>query len=69
MEKVQPHLLSPKGEEGYTKLLDKFGYEILQKVERQITLYYINKCWTDFLDYMAYVRAKRSLFDLDLLSK
>ncbi len=28
----------------------------LQKAEKQLTLYHINRCWADYLDYISYVR-------------
>jgi preprotein translocase subunit SecA len=29
------------------------GEKVLWKVEKQITLFYINKCWAEYLDHIA----------------
>ena len=42
--------------EKYKELLPKVGVEALKKAEKQITLYYINKCWAEYLDYISYVK-------------
>ncbi len=55
-DKAQMQLLSRCAEERYNSLLEKFGEEALQKAEKSITLYYINKCWADYLDYISYIR-------------
>ncbi len=40
----------------YNKLMPKVGEEALKKAEKQITLYYINKCWAEYLDYVSYLK-------------
>lgn len=40
----------------YNKLLLEVGEEGLKKAEKQITLYYINKCWAEYLDYISYLK-------------
>jgi preprotein translocase subunit SecA len=55
-DKVQPGLLSRAAGERYASLFEGVGEEVLRKVEKVITLYYINKCWADYLDYISYVR-------------
>ncbi len=54
--KVIPKLLQEQGEEKYERLKDSVGEEILQKVEKQITLFYMNQCWADHLEEIAYIR-------------
>lgn len=49
-------LLSKEAETTYTTLELKYGAELLRRVEKQLTLYYINKHWADYLDYMSYMR-------------
>ncbi|MGB7604998.1 MAG: hypothetical protein WBL93_05920, partial [Lutisporaceae bacterium] len=49
-------LLSKEAETTYTTFELKYGAELLQRVEKQLTLYYINKHWADYLDYMSYMR-------------
>ncbi|MDI6704824.1 MAG: hypothetical protein QME73_00990 [Bacillota bacterium] len=56
LDNVPMELLSTGSAERYSSLHSQVGEEILRKVEKQITLYYINKCWAEYLDYMAYVR-------------
>ena len=51
-----PELLFHKCYEGYGDLELRYGKELLQKVEKQLTLYYINKHWADYLDYISYVK-------------
>ncbi len=47
---------STKTSERYLTLCRRLGEKVLQKVEKQITLYYISKCWAEYLDYIADVR-------------
>lgn len=56
MDKVSTKLLSKRAPERYRSLLSHVGEEVLKKVEKRITLYYINKCWADHLDYLSYIR-------------
>ncbi len=55
-DKVSPQLLSKRDPQRYRILLDEIGEEALRKAEKRITLYYINKCWADHLDYISYIR-------------
>ena len=56
IDKVAPELLATKAGELFWPLCSKYGHEVLKRVEKQITLYQINKHWADYLAYMAYVR-------------
>ena len=49
-------LFKTKLVELYNKLMPKVGEEALKKAEKQITLYYINKCWAEYLDYISYLK-------------
>jgi len=40
----------------YNELLKQVGEKALDKAERQVSLYFINRCWADYIDYMAYVK-------------
>jgi preprotein translocase subunit SecA len=53
MDKVPLKLLSTKSSERYLTLFNRVGEKVLQKVEKQITLYHINKCWAEHLVYIA----------------
>jgi preprotein translocase subunit SecA len=50
-------LLHERAPERYEQLLAQFGPPVLDKVERQITLFHIDRCWTEYLDYVAHIRA------------
>jgi preprotein translocase subunit SecA len=50
-------LLHERAPERYEQLLAQFGPAVLDKVERQITLFHIDRCWTEYLDYVAHIRA------------
>lgn len=55
-DKVPMELLSTKTSERYLTLCSRVGEKVLRKVEKQITLYYINKCWAEYLDHIADIR-------------
>ncbi len=40
----------------FSELSRKLGVAPLIKAERQVALYFISKCWADYLDYMSYVQ-------------
>ncbi len=50
-------LLQERAPERYQQLLAPFGPVVLDKVERQITLFHIDRCWAEYLDYVAHIRA------------
>ena len=56
MDKVPLELLSTKASERYFTLCSRVGEKVLWKVEKQITLFYINKCWAEYLDHIADIR-------------
>ncbi len=56
MGELVPHLLAERSPERYQLLIERFGEDELQRVERQITLSAITNCWADYLDRMAYIR-------------
>ena len=56
MDEVELELFRTKAAQRYTLLKDQWGSEVLQRAEKQITLYCINKCWAEYLDYMGYIR-------------
>ena len=56
MDKVPLELLSTKASERYLTLCSRVGEKVLWKVEKQITLFYINKCWAEYLDHIADIR-------------
>lgn len=54
--KIKPKLMQERLQERYERLLGKVGAEALEKAERQVTLYFINRCWADYIDYMSYIK-------------
>ena len=61
-DKLSLNLLSRKAPERFTKLRAAVSEEVLQNVEKQITLFHIDKCWTDFLDQIGHIRDGIHLF-------
>lgn len=53
---VRLELLSVKAADRYFSLVEDIGEAALHRAEKQITLYCINKCWADYLDYISYVQ-------------
>lgn len=56
LDRVQLQLLSNAAAGRYALLRRRLGVKALQKAEKQLTLYHINRCWADYLDYISYVR-------------
>jgi len=56
MEEEQPSLLSEREPELFNSLCTTAGEKALQTAEKQVTLYQIDQCWADYLDYVSYVR-------------
>jgi preprotein translocase subunit SecA len=56
LDKVPPKFLAREAPERYSALAGRVGEKVLREVEKQITLYYLNKCWTEYLDNIAYER-------------
>ncbi|WP_010247252.1 accessory Sec system translocase SecA2 [Acetivibrio cellulolyticus] len=53
---LQLQLFKTRLKELYNKLLPQVGEEALVKAEKQVTLYYINKSWAEYLDYISYLK-------------
>jgi len=60
--KLTLNLLSKKAPERFTKLRADVSEEVLQHVEKQITLFHIDKCWTEYLDQIGHIRDGIHLF-------
>ncbi len=54
--KVSLRIIKERLPERYKSLLAEVGLEAMEKAERQATVYFINRCWADYLDYMSYVK-------------
>ncbi|TKJ34288.1 MAG: accessory Sec system translocase SecA2 [Planctomycetes bacterium B3_Pla] len=61
-DKLALDLLSQKAPDCFTKLRAAVSEEILQNVEKQITLFHIDKCWADYLDQVGHIRDGIHLF-------
>jgi preprotein translocase subunit SecA len=48
----------------YSRLLPVVGEGVLKEVEKRVTLYFINRCWTDYLDYVSYIRESIHLVNI-----
>lgn len=59
-----PVLMPAKLGDRYHSLSLQIGVEALRKAEMQVTLYFINKCWADYLDYMSYIRESIHLVNM-----
>ncbi len=55
--KTDGSFLQKRAPDRYQRLLAQFGPDVLDKVERQITLFHIDRCWAEYLDYVAHIRA------------
>ncbi|MHB8157224.1 MAG: accessory Sec system translocase SecA2 [Desulfocucumaceae bacterium] len=49
-------LLSEREPEHYNRLCGIVGKKTLQRYEKHVTLFHIDQCWADSLDYVAYIR-------------
>ena len=56
LDKEPLTLLATAEPERYGKLLSTVGGAILKQVEKQITLFHIDQCWTRHLAYIAHIR-------------
>lgn len=62
---MQPlDLLRNRLPQKYNKLILEVGEEGVQKAEKQITLYYINKCWAEYLDYISHLKESVHLVNI-----
>ena len=57
-------VLPQRSPQRYSQLAETLGQELLREVERQITLFQIDKCWSDHLEHMAEVRESIHLYSL-----
>ena len=55
-DELEPGLLALREPERYNMLLKEAGSEILHAVEKRLTLFYLDQCWADYLDYSNYIR-------------
>ncbi len=56
------HLLATQAQRRYSDLRSIVGEQILQRVEKQITLFHIDRCWAEYLARIAHIRDGIHLF-------
>ena len=61
-DKLVLNLLSKKAPERFMKLRADVSEEVLQNVEKQITLFHIDSCWVEYLDQIGHIRDGIHLF-------
>jgi preprotein translocase subunit SecA len=54
--RTSPSLLWERAPGRYQELLGEVGPEALERVERQLTLFHIDRCWAEYLDHVAHIR-------------
>ncbi|MGD2092334.1 MAG: accessory Sec system translocase SecA2 [Candidatus Aminicenantes bacterium] len=64
LDKEPLTLLASQAPERYNQLLRAVHEEILKQVEKQITLFYIDQCWTDHLEYISYIKEGIHLWEV-----
>ncbi|MHC4646530.1 MAG: accessory Sec system translocase SecA2 [Planctomycetota bacterium] len=62
LEKAPLRLLETQASERYSKLRSTVGADVAQDVEKQITLFYIDQCWAEYLAEAAHIREGIHLF-------
>jgi preprotein translocase subunit SecA len=53
-----------KVSERYSELLPVVGELALKEAEKRVAMYFINRCWTDYLDYISYIRESIHLVNI-----
>ena len=53
---TQPHLLSSNNPSKALRLRKAYGDDKVDLIERQLVLYYMNRCWAEYLEYITSVR-------------
>ncbi|MDP4180614.1 MAG: accessory Sec system translocase SecA2 [Bacillota bacterium] len=56
LDKVTLKHLSENCPERFDKLCRKLGEKVLYDVEKQLTMYFIDKYWSEYLEYVSYIR-------------
>lgn len=55
-DKAQLKILKEKSPEKYDEVLNKYGEKTMYEVEKQLTLFFINKHWAEYIEYMNYTK-------------
>jgi preprotein translocase subunit SecA len=56
LDQAHPGLMPVVLRDRHERLLPEVGAEALVLAEKQVALYFLYRCWTDYLDYMSYVK-------------
>ncbi len=62
LEKAGLRLLETQAPERYSKLRSTVGADVVRNVEKQITLFHIDRCWAEYLAQAAHIREGIHLF-------
>jgi preprotein translocase subunit SecA len=62
LEKSSPNLLATQAPKRFSMLRAIVGEEVLRSVEKQISLFHIDRCWTEYLDQIDHIREGIHLF-------
>jgi len=62
LKKSSPNLLAKRVPERFSELRAIVSEEVLRSVERQISLFHIDRCWTEYLDQIDHIREGIHLF-------
>jgi len=63
-DRVPLELMITRLGERYNMLGQLVGEAALKNAEKQVTLYFINNCWADYIDYISYIRESIHLTNL-----
>ena len=58
------YILAERAADRYEDFAQRFGHALLRRVEQQITLFQIDRCWADHLEQVAEVRDSIHLFSM-----
>ena len=64
LEKAPLHLLAMEAPDRYAELCSTVGTSVLRYVEKQITLFHVDECWTEHLARIAQMREGIHLFSV-----
>lgn len=53
---ILPGILAETNSKKYQELVEKFGLEFIENIERILYLYFVNICWAQHLEYLDYIR-------------
>ncbi len=64
LDQSPTYILPEHASDRYENIAQRFGHAVLRRVEQQITMFQIDRCWADHLEQMAEVRESIHLFSI-----